>query len=135
MIRQELGSLERLAAEIPATWSKGRSLPEGDCLPYVESSALKLYNFYTACERIFETIAGEVNGAVPHTPDWHLRLLRTMTVEVPSVRPRVLTPELAEQGTPRRTEGIKAAHQPVSIDHVGARPAPRTPAPRRSAPP
>lgn len=105
-IRQELGSLERLAAEIPATWSKGRSLPEAERGPYVESTALKLHNFYTACERIFETIAGEVNGAVPHTPDWHLRLLRTMTVDVPRVRPRVLTPELAE----RLTELLRFRH-------------------------
>lgn len=98
-IRQELSSLARLADEIPATWAKGMKLPEGERQPYVESTALKLHNFYTACERIFETIAGEVNGALPQTPDWHLRLLRMMTVEVPRVRPRVLTPELAERLT------------------------------------
>lgn len=58
---------------------------------------LKLHNFYTACERIFEKIAGEVNGGLPRTQDWHLRLLRMMTVEVPKVRPQVLTPELGER--------------------------------------
>lgn len=98
-IRQELASLSRLAGEIPATWSKGNALSAEDRSPYVESTALKLHNFYTACERIFEKIAGEVNGGVPQTHDWHLRLLRMMTVEVPGVRPRVLAPELAEQLT------------------------------------
>jgi hypothetical protein len=96
-IRQELSSLSRLADEIPATWAKVSTLPETDRPPYVESTALKFHNFYTACERIFETIAGEVNGALPQTSDWHLRLLRMMTVDVPRVRPRVLTPELADR--------------------------------------
>lgn len=105
-IRQELSSLSRLAGEIPATWAKGSTLPEEERGPYVESTALKLHNFYTACERIFETIAGEVNGALPQTPDWHLRLLRMMTLEVPKVRPRVLTPELAE----RLTEFLRFRH-------------------------
>ncbi len=98
-IRQELGSLERLAEEIPVTWAKGRTLPDADRRPYVESTALRLHNFYTACERIFEKVAGEINGGLPQTPDWHLRLLRTMTLEVPGVRPRVLSPELADRLT------------------------------------
>lgn len=105
-IRQELSSLSRLADEIPTTWSEGSTLPEADRRPYVESTALKLHNFYTACERIFEKIAGEVNGALHHTPDWHLRLLRMMTLDVPKVRPRVLTPELAE----RLTELLRFRH-------------------------
>lgn len=105
-IRQELSGLSRLADEIPATWSKGSALPEAERRPFVESTALKLHNFYTACERIFEKIAGEVNGALPQTPDWHLRLLRMMTVDVPRVRPRVLTPELAE----RLTEFLRFRH-------------------------
>ncbi len=96
-IRQELSSLAHLAEEIPVAWARGRTLPEGDRRAYVESTALRLHNYYTACERIFEKIAGEINGGLPQTPDSHLRLLRTMTVEVPGVRPRVLTPELADR--------------------------------------
>lgn len=98
-IRQELSGLTRLAEEIPGTWERGRDMPGEDRRAYVESTALRLHNFYTACERIFEKVAGEINGGVPHTPDWHLRLLRTMTVEVPGVRPQVLSRELAEHLT------------------------------------
>ncbi len=47
-IRQELSSLARLAEDIPVTWEKGRTLPDGDRRAYVESTALRLHNFYTA---------------------------------------------------------------------------------------
>lgn len=96
-IRQELENLRRIAGEIPATWEKRLSVPAEDRLAYVESVALKLHNLYTACERIFDHIAGEVNGALPRPPDWHLRLLRTMGIEVPEVRPRVLSDDLIGQ--------------------------------------
>ena len=98
-IRQELSSLGQLADEIPATWERRIERSDPERRSFVESTALELHNFYTACERIFEKIAGEVNGGVPQTPDWHLRLLRTMTVDVPEVRPRVLSSELAERLT------------------------------------
>lgn len=43
-----------------------------------ESIALKLHNFYTGCERIFQIIAGELNGGAPTGADGHLRLLERM---------------------------------------------------------
>ena len=39
---------------------------------------MKLHNFYTGCERIFRTIASELNGAPPTGFDWHRRLLERM---------------------------------------------------------
>jgi hypothetical protein len=53
-IRQELSNLERLTREIPATWRRREDLSQEDRLPYVESTALKLHNLYSGCERIFE---------------------------------------------------------------------------------
>lgn len=96
-IRQEIGNLSRIAAETVETWSRRESVPAEDRRTYVESTALKLHNFYTASERIFERVAGDLNGTRPQTHDWHLRLLRTMAVEVPEVRPAVLSPELVER--------------------------------------
>lgn len=96
-IRQELGAATRLAKETIATWAKKSAVAEEERRTYVESAALKLHNFYTACERIFERLAGELNGALPQTPDWHLRLLRTMSLDVPEVRPRVISTQLAER--------------------------------------
>ncbi|HEY8021746.1 MAG TPA: hypothetical protein VIH93_11625, partial [Thermoanaerobaculia bacterium] len=48
-----------------------------------------------ACERIFDRIAGDIDGGMPQTQDWHFRLLRAMSTDIPEVRPAVLTPDLA----------------------------------------
>jgi len=96
-VRGEMSSLSQLTQEIVRTWSRREKVADDERRTYLESTALKLHNFYTGCERIFEKIAGEVNGGVPKTPDWHLRLLRTMSLEIPEVRPRILTPRLADR--------------------------------------
>lgn len=96
-IRQELEAANRLAEETVATWAKKSAVAEEERRTYIESAALKLHNFYTAYERIFERVAGLLNGVLPQTPDWHLRLLRTMCLDVPEVRPRVITPRLTER--------------------------------------
>jgi hypothetical protein len=94
-VRQELDAALRLAREAAETWAKGAAVPEEERRTYVESTALKLHNFYTACERIFERVAG-VFGGVPHSPDWHLRLLRTMSLDIPEVRPPIISTQLVE---------------------------------------
>ena len=56
----------------------------------VESAALKLHNLYSIFERIFEKFASEINGGSPTSPDWHMRLLRSMSLEVEGLRPPVI---------------------------------------------
>ncbi len=46
-----------------------------------ENFALKLHNFYTGCERIFQLVATELNGGLPTGSDWHRRLLDRMNAE------------------------------------------------------
>jgi len=46
-----------------------------------ENFALKLHNFYTGCERIFQLVATELNGGTPSGSDWHRRLLDRMQTE------------------------------------------------------
>lgn len=43
-----------------------------------ESTALRLHNFYTGCERIFKRIVAEVNGIALQDLAWHKRLLKQM---------------------------------------------------------
>jgi hypothetical protein len=57
---------------------------------FYESLALKLHNFYTGCERIFQIIASELNGGLPSGYDWHRRLLTRMATSQER-RPAILT--------------------------------------------
>lgn len=55
-----------------------------------------VHDFYTGIERIFESIAPELNGGLPASPSWHRELLETMTLDLPGVRPPVLRRETAQ---------------------------------------
>jgi len=95
-IQDELKSIGVLTKAIEVLRIKiGKARKEKEYL--VESAALKLQNFFTAVERIFEKIAGDVNGGLPTTLDWHSRLLKVMTLEIPEVRPPVITHNLEKK--------------------------------------
>ena len=66
----------------------------------VRGVASVLHDFYSGVERIFERIALELDGELPRGADWHSQLLNRMEEEVEGVRPRVLTPDLAERLRP-----------------------------------
>src|SRR6185295_15381108 len=51
--------------------------------------------YYTHFERVLELIARDLNSAPLEGPDWHRRLLQSMTLDRPGARPALLTPELA----------------------------------------
>lgn len=57
----------------------------------VSGLALHLHSFYTGAERIFYDIARDIDGEVPTSSNWHQQLLEQMNVEIPSVRPPVLS--------------------------------------------
>ena len=69
---------------------------KGDDL-YLDSVALNLHGFYSGVERIFERIAAAIDGAVPEEANWHQELLKQMSIEVPGVRPAVISSELKEK--------------------------------------
>jgi len=85
-IKSELAKLEKLVQRLAT--QQGRVDDE----EISESAALRLHNFYTGCERIFKLIASEVNGIGSQNPDWHKRLLNQMALEVPGIRPAVISP-------------------------------------------
>ena len=76
-IGAELGHLQRLAGDVASIQSEITQDPAHARLFY-ENLALKLHNFYTGCERIFQTVVSELNGAPPSGFDWHRRLLERM---------------------------------------------------------
>ena len=62
---------------------------------YFESliSALTLYleNFYMGVERIFKLIAKEIDKKTPSGDSWHIQLLKQMSLEIPSIRPALIS--------------------------------------------
>jgi uncharacterized protein YukE len=90
----ELGRLRRLADDIAAVRREIEQDPRHAKLFY-ENLALKLHTFYTGCERIFQTLAAELNGAPPTGFDWHRRLLERMGTAWQD-RPALLSPASVE---------------------------------------
>ena len=91
-IREELADLERVVTRAERAMAAVRERPEDQDL-YLDSAALNLHDFYVGLERLFRHIAATVDGSVPEGREWHRDLLRQMSVELPRIRPRVLSPE------------------------------------------
>ncbi|ANV84726.1 hypothetical protein AWQ21_10255 [Picosynechococcus sp. PCC 7003] len=94
-LENELYRLERLETQMHAVKTEIASSPHLQEM-LAESLALKLHNFYTGCERIFQIIASELNGGKPSSYDWHRRLLERMSLPQ-DYRPPVVTAQTATQ--------------------------------------
>ena len=64
---------------------------------YLDGVALNLHGFYSGLERIFERIASDIDGSVPSGTNWHRELLNQMAIELPSIRPAIISSELKEK--------------------------------------
>jgi len=93
-ISAEIRRLQALAEDVAAVRAEIARDPAHARL-FHENLALKLHNFYTGCERIFQMVASELNGAPPEGFDWHRRLLERMGVAWQS-RPALLSPATVE---------------------------------------
>jgi len=91
-IRQELQNLEQVVNRTEGAVDAARKRPEDQDF-YLDSAALNLHDFYAGLERVFRYIASHMEQSVPIGGEWHRELLRQMNVEVPGVRPTVLSAE------------------------------------------
>jgi hypothetical protein len=89
----ELAKMQQLKAQIQRVQTELETHPDRADLLY-ENFALKLHNFYTGCERIFQLVATELNGGLPSGSDWHRRLLDRMKTEREG-RPAVVSASMA----------------------------------------
>lgn len=60
---------------------------------YIDAAALNLHDFYTGLERIFRQITVTVDRSTPAGQEWHRDLLKQMCIDIPDLRPAVLSPE------------------------------------------
>jgi len=91
-IRKELGEIERLVARANRAIKTVRKNPR-DADLYLDSAALNMHDVYSGFERIFKQIAATVDGNIPDNAEWHRELLEQMGLDLPKVRPPVLSSE------------------------------------------
>jgi hypothetical protein len=91
-IKQDLVEIEKVVHRIERAILAARQDDANRDL-FADSAALNLHDCYSGLERLCEQIASTVDQSVPSSRDWHRDLLRQMTVELPGVRPPVLSVE------------------------------------------
>jgi hypothetical protein len=87
-IRSELNSIERTVERSQAAW---QHFLESDSPFLIGSSALNLHGFYTGTESLFEAIISDVDRSFPEGKTWHQTLLKQMAIDLPTIRPSVIS--------------------------------------------
>ncbi len=86
-IRASLEDVRMIISRAIMLAEKGHRSGDDD---YWDGVALNLHGFYTGVEQIFEDIARTIDGGLPSGAEWHISLLRQMTVEMEGLRPAVI---------------------------------------------
>lgn len=89
-ILDEMEQLERLKSEIEQV----PPLKKSDNFIHIRGVALCLHDFYNGVEKIFRSIAKELNGGIPKGDNWHNDLLYQMGLSIENLRPPVISREL-----------------------------------------
>lgn len=84
-IKDEIKKLEQLDKE------KNALLKRRPSNYVVRAGGSILHDFYTGIEKIFASIAKEVDNRLPMGEEWHSELLHQMTLDIPGLRPQVIT--------------------------------------------
>ncbi len=90
-IRDELSELALVVDRAEQGWKKAQTQCDDY---YLDGVALNLHGFYSGLEHIFEKIASIIDENIPNGTNWHQELMRQMNIEVPGVRPAVISAEL-----------------------------------------
>ncbi len=88
-IRDESEDVDRAVNHAQRAWQAAQR-GDADQDMYVDSAALNLHSFYSGLERVFETIALQLDGSLPKGDTWHRDLLDQMMLDLPGLRPPVL---------------------------------------------
>ena len=96
-IQEELMSVQNLLSELK---SKELLKTEGKETLHLKDDSFMLravgsiiHDFYVAVENVFEMISREIDESTPRGLNWHIELLKQMSLEIPLVRPAVITKE------------------------------------------
>jgi hypothetical protein len=89
-VREELGDIARVVDELAAALARLPGEPPPDVVTLHGMGGL-LHDFYTGIEKVFSLVAPELNGGLPAGESWHRELLHTMTLDLPGIRPPLLS--------------------------------------------
>ena len=89
-IEREIVDIELLVEKIQKGWEKTKQNEQSF---FLDSVALNLHGFYSALERIFITIAKEIDGFIPEGPSLYHELLLQMNTPINKIRPAILSSE------------------------------------------
>ena len=98
-ILNEIKALELIVTKVERAWKAAGA--NSDDL-YYDSVALNIHSFYSGLEKIFEKVASAVDGSVPQGVNWHQELLNQMALEIPNIRPAVLSEKTRDRLDPFR---------------------------------
>lgn len=87
-IREELVQIEKVVERTLRAWQFFQT--SSDEL-YTDSVALNLHGFYNGLELLFEMIVTTIDETQLQGAKWHQTLLAQMLVEIPNLRPAVLS--------------------------------------------
>jgi hypothetical protein len=90
----EVSSLGLVVGRVEIAWKSAAA--NNDEL-YFDSVALNIHSFYSGLERVFEKISSSVDGSLPQGINWHQELLNQMALEIPNVRPAVISERTRKQ--------------------------------------
>nr|HID13122.1 antitoxin [Anaerolineae bacterium] len=90
-LREEWDNLERVIRLAQRSVVGAKRHPEDQDI-YIGSAALNLHGFYSGVEKMFLSIAEQIDDSIPTGARWHIALLNQMTYDLPTIRPPVLSP-------------------------------------------
>lgn len=99
-IKEELENIKSLSKELSDRGLSGSkknirsALPQGDTF-LLRAVGSILHDFYVAVENIFETVAREIDESLPADEKWHRKLLLQMALDIPDLRPSLISKETA----------------------------------------
>lgn len=96
-IKEELDNIDALYQELKRNGiikEKQNELPSvylKDDTFVLRATASILHDFYVSVENIFKIICKELDESMPEGSDWHVQLLKQVSMEIPGVRPKVIS--------------------------------------------
>ncbi len=89
-IQAEVEDLDRSVRRAERAWQAAQRAGADQDM-FVDSAALNLHGFYAGVERLCEAVALQLDGSLPKGEAWHRDLLGQMTLDLPGLRPPVIS--------------------------------------------